>query len=101
MVESKSLWDKVVDDMREREQLGIQRYAVPLAPFNNRDALRDAYEEALDLVVYLKQAIEEREQLMRAHKAEKHQRLLESQIRQEWVKVPPEHEHPQLTSEPD
>lgn len=47
-------------DLEQREQVGIQRYGTPLQPHNGRDALRDAYEEALDLACYLRQAIEER-----------------------------------------
>lgn len=34
---------------------------IALQPHNGRDALRDAYEESLDLVCYLRQAIEERD----------------------------------------
>lgn len=41
--------------------LGVTRYGTPLQPHNGRDALRDAYEEALDLVHYLRQAIYERD----------------------------------------
>lgn len=48
-------------DLDTREQVGIQRYGTPLQAFNGRDALRDAYEEALDLACYLRQAIAERE----------------------------------------
>lgn len=48
-------------DLEVRERVGIQRYGTPLQPFNNRDALRDAYEEALDLACYLRQAIAERD----------------------------------------
>lgn len=47
-------------DLEERERLGVQRYGTPLYAHNGRDALRDAYEEALDLACYLKQAILER-----------------------------------------
>lgn len=47
-------------DLETREWIGIQRYGTPLQPHNGRDALRDAYEEALDLACYLRQAIEER-----------------------------------------
>src|SRR5262245_23566699 len=49
-------------DLDAREQVGIQRYGTPLQPHNGRDALRDGYEEALDLACYLRQAIEERDQ---------------------------------------
>lgn len=51
----------VIEDLRERREVGISRYGTPLQAHNGRDALRDAYEEALDLACYLRQAIEERE----------------------------------------
>lgn len=57
---STSIWQLVMRDMYQREQLGIMRYGTPLQIFNGRDSLQDAYEEALDLVVYLRQVIEER-----------------------------------------
>lgn len=53
-------WRYVDADMQERDRLGRERYGTPLQPHNGRDALVDAYQEALDLVVYLRQAIEER-----------------------------------------
>lgn len=49
----------VMDDMASRDLVGRERYKTPLQPFNGRDALQDAYEEALDLSVYLKQALVE------------------------------------------
>lgn len=58
--DGRPVWELVVEDMTARDHLGRQRYGVPLQAGNGRDALRDAYEEALDLVVYLRQAIEER-----------------------------------------
>lgn len=54
-------WDLVMSDMRTRDELGRQRYGVRLQPGNGRDTLRDAYEEALDLAVYLRTAIHERD----------------------------------------
>lgn len=54
------VWDLVIADMRERDHVGRQRYGTPLQASNGRDALLDAYQEALDLVVYLRQVIEER-----------------------------------------
>lgn len=56
-----AVWGLVVSDMEARDQLGRQRYGTPLQPYNGRDALRDAYEEALDLAVYLRQALWERD----------------------------------------
>lgn len=47
-------------DLEQREQVGIRRYGTPLQPVNGRDALRDAYDEALDLACYLRQEITER-----------------------------------------
>ena len=37
----------------------MAEYGEPLTTGNGRDALRDAYEEALDLCLYLRQALEE------------------------------------------
>jgi hypothetical protein len=51
----------VIADMHARDKLGRKRYGTPLQPWNGRDALVDAYEEALDLCAYLRQAIWERD----------------------------------------
>ncbi|MFG3711001.1 hypothetical protein [Micromonospora sp. NPDC047730] len=56
-------------DLLDREQLGIERYGTYLQANNGRDALRDAYEECLDLAVYLKQAIVEGHDLVIAYYA--------------------------------
>lgn len=53
-------WLLVLEDMKARRELGISRYGQPVLPHNGRDALLDAYQEALDMCVYLRQAIEER-----------------------------------------
>ena len=52
--------DLVKSDLDERDRVGTETYGVRLQPGNGRDALQDAYEEALDQALYLKQAIEER-----------------------------------------
>jgi hypothetical protein len=56
-----SVWDLVIADMAERDRIGVLRYGTPLQPHNGRDALVDAYQECLDLAVYLRQAIAERD----------------------------------------
>lgn len=56
-----SVQSAVRADLEVREALGIHRYGTSLQPGNGRDALRDAYEEALDLASYLKQALIERD----------------------------------------
>jgi hypothetical protein len=55
------IWDLVISDMKQRDWIGNKKYNTRLQPFNGRDALVDAYQEALDLCVYLRQAIEERD----------------------------------------
>lgn len=55
------IWDLVIADMVERDRVGRERYGTPLQAHNGRDAMQDAYFEALDLVVYLRQALEERD----------------------------------------
>ncbi|PPS89536.1 hypothetical protein [Streptomyces sp. MH60] len=47
--------DKLIDLIKERRDLGVQRYGRPLQTFNGRNAVRDALEEALDLSTYLMQ----------------------------------------------
>lgn len=55
--------EQVINDLRDRLTVGIERYGTPLQPFNGRDSLVDAYQEALDLAVYLRQRIEEQQRL--------------------------------------
>lgn len=57
----RAIWSLVIIDMLDRDRVGRERYGTPLQAHNGRDALVDAYQEALDLVVYLRQAIEERD----------------------------------------
>lgn len=57
----KTIWDLVVDDMKGRDQFGFRKYGRHLELHDGRDTLRDAYEEALDLAVYLKKAMMERD----------------------------------------
>ena len=46
-------------DIEARAKKGLATYGERLKPHNGRDALVDAYQEALDLCMYLRQAIEE------------------------------------------
>ena len=50
----------VIADIQARRDFGIKKYGTPLQSHNGRDPLVDAYQEALDLCMYLRQAIEER-----------------------------------------
>jgi len=53
------VFDLVVADLRRRDQLGFETFGRPMI-VGERDALREAYEEALDLVVYLREELESR-----------------------------------------
>lgn len=53
------VWHMVIDDMAERDDIGREKYGTPLQCHNGRNPLIDAYQEALDLAVYLRQKIEE------------------------------------------
>ena len=59
-----AIWDLVIAEMQQRDRKGLAKYGTRLQGDNGRDALRDAYEEALDLCVYLRQAIWEREEAL-------------------------------------
>lgn len=52
--------DLVANDLQTRAEDGKKKYGKYLQTHNGRDALIDAYQEALDLCMYLRQAIEER-----------------------------------------
>jgi hypothetical protein len=58
--ENARIIDLVMEDLRQRAEMGKETYNTYLQPFNGREALVDAYQEALDLCMYLKQAIQER-----------------------------------------
>lgn len=55
-----SAHDMVIADMAARKEFGLAKYGSLLQPSNGRDNLQDAYEEVLDLAVYLRNEIERR-----------------------------------------
>ena len=59
----KNIHDLLRDDITAREKIGDAEYGQPLLPFNGRNSILDAYEECLDMAVYLRQEIEERKVL--------------------------------------
>lgn len=56
-----AVWALVMDDMRARDAVGRERYGAPLQPHNGRDMLMDAYAEILDLAVYMRGVLYERD----------------------------------------
>ena len=53
--------DYVLADLKSRAEMGKQKYGHYLETDNGRNALQDAYEEALDMCMYLKQKLLEDE----------------------------------------
>jgi len=61
-VEGKTeVYPLVLADIEARVALGRERYKTTLQTYNGRDPLWHAYQEAIDLVMYLRQAIAERD----------------------------------------
>lgn len=54
-----SVTDAVMVDLAERRKMGILKYGTELKSHNGRNALIDAYQEALDMCLYLKQRLME------------------------------------------
>lgn len=52
----------VQQDIEARAIVGKDKYGSRLTPYNGRSALIDAYQEVLDLAMYLRQLIEEENQ---------------------------------------
>ncbi len=51
--------DRVAADILDRKQIGLERYNTLLRVFNGRSSALDAYQEILDLSVYLRQLLDE------------------------------------------
>jgi hypothetical protein len=56
-----AIWDLVIADMRERDRIGTAKYGQRLKAGDARNSLVDAYQEVLDLAVYLRKAIYEQQ----------------------------------------
>jgi len=56
---------EVCEDISKRQQMGIKKYGQTVAdnPLNETQWLQHAYEEALDLAIYLKRLLQEKERL--------------------------------------
>lgn len=49
----------VILELEERRAFGLKKYGTLLQANNGRDSVRDALDEALDLIVYVRQILEE------------------------------------------
>ena len=85
--------DLVIDDLKARSEIGLQKYGQKLKSFNGRSALIDAYQEVLDLAQYIKQHIVENESLKAENERLKNdiERLKHSMnaINEEYKKILP------------
>lgn len=54
-----SIHDLVMQDIQDRKEFGLNKYGTTLQAGNGRKGLVDAYQEILDLAVYIRQYIEE------------------------------------------
>lgn len=59
------VFDEVIADMEARKAYGIHTYGEPLRTFNGRRMLVDAYQEAIDLALFVKGEIMERRAIAR------------------------------------
>lgn len=59
--DTQPIHEQVIEDLKRRAEAGKKNYGTYLQVNNGRDSLLDAYEEAQDLTLYLKQAILERD----------------------------------------
>lgn len=66
----KDIADLVIEDIKKRKVMGKKKYGVPLRANNGRNALQDAYEEAQDMMLYLKQKLVEEERADKLWKEE-------------------------------
>ena len=55
--------DAVIADIGERSKIGTEKYGTPLMTHNGRKPLVDAYQEILDMAVYIKQELLERDEI--------------------------------------
>ena len=52
--------DLVLQDLTQRKKMGMAKYGRPLGTYTIQDPLWEAYEEGLDLCIYLRAEIEKR-----------------------------------------
>lgn len=57
LIPASKIRDQMIADMQERDRFGLAKYKTRLQPFNTRNPVIDAYQESLDLCVYLRQAL--------------------------------------------
>jgi hypothetical protein len=65
MKKKKLVFKELIEDIKSRDKRGWEIYKKPMTTFDGRNSLQDAYEEALDLVVYLKKFLLEQDNLLK------------------------------------
>lgn len=74
----------VIADLEARSAAGAIKYGEPLRANNGRDALVDAYQEALDLAQYIRQELEERKRTCTWAQAEADSDCWETTCKNAW-----------------
>lgn len=60
---SDSAHNKIIKDLEERRELGLERYRTPLHTRDGRDSLVDFYQEYLDGLAYLRNELDKKARL--------------------------------------
>lgn len=60
---STPIYEKVIEDIRARVAVGVERYGTPLQANNGRDPRVDLYQELLDATMYVRQMLDEHDKL--------------------------------------
>lgn len=67
----RSVFDELIKDIQERNEVGRKTYGREMRPFDGRNSLREAYEEILDCAAYLKKCLMETEEIFEEIRKEK------------------------------
>lgn len=83
-----SITDAVIRDLSERREGGIKKYGMELETYNGRSMIVDAYQEALDFVLYLRGRIMEESDhqpaVQNLEKVLNRLRILLPQVKDKW-----------------
>jgi hypothetical protein len=83
-----SITDVVIRDLVERREGGIKKYGMELQIYNGRSMITDAYQEALDFILYLRGRIMEESDhqpsVQNLEKVLNRLRILLPQVRDKW-----------------
>lgn len=56
-----AVWDKIIELIKQRDQMGLNKYGTRLQPFNERYSIVDLFQELMDGIAYCYQLMYELE----------------------------------------